>query len=134
MRLRSWLPRDDLAPGVAGPNQDSTNNPFGHTTKPQPESENIEKTRHEIAEVIQSFPELRFQVLGTSDFAIATIKNTKYLKNGRADDDAHVIAAYQEYTGDERQNTDRYCPRAGMDGKLEQNARYPTGNRPIQKP
>jgi hypothetical protein len=102
--------------------------------KPKPESENVEKACDKIAKVIESFPELCFQVFGARDFAVATIKNTERLKNSRADDDAHVIAAYQEYTGDERQNKDRYCPRVGMDGKFEQNARYPTGNRSVQKP
>jgi len=68
--------------------------------KPQSKSENVEKTCQKIAELIQTFPEFRFQVLGARNFAVATIKNTERLKNSRADDDAYVIPAHKKQTGD----------------------------------
>jgi len=48
--------------------------------------------------VIQTFSEFRFQILRARNFAVATIKNAERLKNGRADDNAEVIAAHQKYT------------------------------------
>jgi len=69
--------------------------------------------------LIQTLPEFRFQILGARNFAVATIKNTKRLKNGSADDDADVIAAHEKYAGNYRQNKDRYRPGAGLDWKLE---------------
>jgi len=83
-----------------GRNQTSTDNSFTQTIKPQSQSENVEKTCQKIAEVIQTFPEFRFQILGARNFAVAAVKNTERLKNTRADDDAHVIPAHKEHTGD----------------------------------
>ena len=68
--------------------------------QPQPKSENVEKACQKIAKVIQTFPEFRFQILGAGNFTVATIKNTERLKNGRADDDAEIIASHEKYTGD----------------------------------
>src|SRR5205823_14191261 len=79
---------------LIGGNQDCTDNSFTRAMKPQPECENVEETCHKIAKVIQTFPELRFQVPGARNFAIATIKDTEGLKNSRADDDADIIAAH----------------------------------------
>src|SRR5438876_2273866 len=101
--------------------------------KPQAKSENIDKACQKIAEVIQTFPELRFQIFGARNLAVTSIKNTERLKNSRANDDANVITARQEYTCDHRQNKDRYRPRVGMKRKLEQKTCYPPRNRPIQK-
>src|SRR5205085_12635208 len=97
--------------------------------KPQSKSENVEKTCQKIADVIQTFPEFRFQILGARNFAVATVKDTEHLKNGSADHDADVITAYQEYTGDYRQNNDRYRTGDGMDRKLEKENRYAARNR-----
>jgi len=68
--------------------------------KPQSKSKNVEKTCHKIAEVIQTFPEFRFQILGARNFAVAAVKNAECLKNGRADENAHVIPAHKKHTGD----------------------------------
>jgi hypothetical protein len=68
--------------------------------KPQSKSENVEKTCQKIAEVIQTFAEFRFQILGARNFPVAAVKNTERLKNGRADDDAYVIPAHKKHTGD----------------------------------
>ncbi len=68
--------------------------------KAQSQSENIKKACQKIAEVIQTFPEFRFQILGARNFAVAAVKSTERLKNGRADDDAYVIAAHEKHTGD----------------------------------
>jgi len=68
--------------------------------KPQPKSENVEKACEKIAEVIQKFPEFRFQILVARNFTVAAVKSTERLKNGRADDDAYIIAAHEKHTGD----------------------------------
>jgi hypothetical protein len=68
--------------------------------KPQSKSENVEKTCQKIAEIIQTLPEFRFQVLGARNFAVATVEDTERLKNGRPDDDAYVIPAHKKQTGD----------------------------------
>src|SRR6266704_71681 len=102
--------------------------------KPKPKRENVKKACKKIAEVIQTFPELRFQIFGARNFAVATINNTECLKNSGADDNADVIAAYQKYAGDQRQSEDGYRPRVGMNRKFKQQMRYPARNRPIQKP
>src|SRR6266481_10125487 len=115
-------------------NQGGADNAFTRTLKPPPKRENVDKTCKKIAEVIQTFPKLRFQIFGARNFAVATIKNTERLKNSGADDNADVIAAYQKYAGDQRQDKDRYRPPVGMNRKLEQETRYAARNRPIQKP
>jgi len=68
--------------------------------KPESKSENVEKTCQKIAQVIQTFAGFRFQILRARNFAVAAVKNTERLKNGRADHDADVIAAHEKYTGD----------------------------------
>jgi hypothetical protein len=67
--------------------------------KPQSKSENVEKTCKKIAQVIQTFPGFRFQILRARNFAVAAVKNTERLKNGRADHNAYVISAHKKHTG-----------------------------------
>src|SRR4029077_21238501 len=77
-------------------NQAGADDAFSWMMAPQPKCKNVDKTCKKIAEVIQTFSELRFQVFGARNFAIAPIKNTERLENSRTNDDAGVIAAHEE--------------------------------------
>ena len=102
--------------------------------EPPPKRQNVEQACQEIAKVVHTLPESRFQAFGAGNFIVATIQDTERLKDSRANNDAKVIAAHQEHACDQRQHKNRYRPRIGMNWELEKNTRETARNRPIQKP
>ena len=61
--------------------------------KPEPKSNDKNKARYEITEIVQKFAEFWFQVFRARDLAVTTIKDAVGLEDGRADHDAAVITA-----------------------------------------
>ena len=62
--------------------------------KSAPERQDIDKAPKEIANIVQTFTELRFQIPGTRNFAIASIEDAEHLKYRRAQENAEIIATH----------------------------------------
>ena len=60
--------------------------------KPGPKRDDVDKARKEIANVVQTFAEFRFQILGPRNLAVASIENTEHLKYRRPYKDAEIVA------------------------------------------
>src|ERR1700758_4534214 len=101
--------------------------------KSAPKRQDVDKAAKEIAKVVQTLTEFRFQIFGARNLAVASIENTEHLKYRRSQEDAEIIAALKKYGGDERQNKNEPRERGGMNGELHEQTCYAARNRPIQK-
>src|SRR5215472_12645710 len=101
--------------------------------EPAPKRQHVDKAAKKIANIVQTFAEFGFQILGTRNLAVASIENTEHLKYRRSNKDAEIIAPQKKYGGDERQNKNRRSESARMNRELHEHTCYAARNRPIQK-
>src|SRR5262245_29721760 len=101
--------------------------------EPASKCQNINKAAKEIANIVQTLAEFRFQILGACYLAVTPIEDTEYLKYRRAKKNAEVITPHKKYTGDQRQNKNGHRERARMNRELHEHTCYTARNRPIQK-
>src|SRR6516165_220294 len=93
-----------------------------------PQRQNIDKATKEIANIVQTFAEFRFQILGASNLAVASIENTEHLKYHRPHKDAEIIAAQKKYAGGDWQNKNGRCERARVNRELHEHTCYAARN------
>jgi hypothetical protein len=98
-----------------------------------PKRQDEDEAAKEIANVVQTFAEFRFQIPGARNLAVTPIENTEQLKYRRAKENAEIIAPHEQYTGKDRQNKNGRRERAGMNRELHEQMCDAARNRPIQK-
>src|SRR5262249_53462088 len=98
-----------------------------------PKRQNENEAAKEIAKVVQTFAEFRFQVFGARNLAVAPIENTEQLKYRRAQENAEIIAPHKKHTGKDRQNKNGRRERTRMNRELQEQTCYAARNQPIQK-
>src|ERR1700736_5485679 len=76
-----------------------------------PKAKDENESTKNIGPGVKSSAFLRLQVFGPRNFAIATVHNAVYLKNGDAGHEGEVIATEQYEEGGDRQDQHGNCPR-----------------------
>ena len=116
-----------------GRDQQRARDSFLEMMKSPPKRQDINKTPKEIANIVQTLAEFRLQIPGTSNLAVASIKNAEHLKYRRAQKNAEIIALRKKYTGDNRQNKDGRREHARTNRELHEQTCHSARNRPVQK-
>src|SRR5262249_27095681 len=116
-----------------GRDQHRANDSLFQMIEAAPKRQNENEAAKEIAKVVQTFAEFRFQVFGARNLSVAPIENTEQLKYRRAQENAEIIAPHKKHTGKDRQNKNGRRERTRMNRELHEQTCYAARNRPIQK-